>query len=362
MDDRIFLGQFLPQDLIAKYGLSQAANNFCFKIVGLDSFSYCLSIPPLNVEDEIRITADIVDYYTFRMFPHRSVLKLFNLIFENIICYYKILKRREKKVWFYNVYKGNILAYYLLRLFSTKEIYVLLADYNPERMLFVFRKLIINALKSSKGIISLSERCSELNENFISIPGILNEQKLVKEKRPFKRFKRCLLSGTLNKNTGLDLAVEVFKRIPEVNLVLLGKIENNNSIVGIDNNSNIRFLNYLESYDEYLKLLNSVDFILSFRNPDAEVNKYNFPSKILEALSFNIPVISTMSYPELKDIAYFPVKYDVDTIVAFIRSLYGVAKDTEIENASDNFTKLRSYYTQRAWKNAIELIEYNSNN
>lgn len=360
--NRIFIGQFLPQKMMVNYKLSQAANNFCFKIIELNIFNRCLSVPPLNVKDGFDFYSEdhIIRYYTCRIFPHITFFKYLNLLFENIFSFFFIIKMREDNVWFYNVYKGNMLLFYLLYFFSKKRIYVLLADYNPERASRFTRKLIVTALNKCKGIISLSSRCSDLNSNVLSIPGILFENQLRKDSRIFKRTKRFLLSGTLNENTGLYLAIEVFKNLSEYTLIISGflsDIVRKEVESSIKDYSNIILLDFIEDYNNYLKLLDSVDFVLSFRDEKKLVNKYNFPSKILEALSLNIPVLSTMYYSELKDIIYFIADYDKDSIITTIRDLYRPENEIQIEKASDNYDKLNTYYTSGAWINAFEMVE-----
>lgn len=361
-NNRIFIGQFLPQQLMVKYNLSQAANNFCYKIMALNSFDSCLSVPPLNVVDKIHFYSDdkTIMYYTYRLFPHKRVFKYVNSLIENISCYFKMLGSRKNVIWFYNIYKGNVLLAYLLLYFSRKRVYVLLADYNPSRASGVMQKLIVNALKKSKGIISLSARCSEINKNFMSIPGILMDNKLAKQPRPFSNTKRFLLSGTLNENTGLYMAIDVFKKIPDYTLVLSGSLSDDEKKEVqnlIKDYPNIILSGYLKDYNDYLKLLKSVDFVLSLRDENKAVNKYNFPSKILEALSMNIPVLSTMVYPELKDIPYFTSDYDVDSIVAKIMDLYTPQMQKMVLKASDNYEKLSRYYTQEAWDKAFYISE-----
>lgn len=363
---RFFIGQFLPQNLMVKYGLSQAANNFCYKIISLNCFDSFLSIPPLNVKDSIKFheKENTIKFYTFRFFPHYGIIRYINLFFENIICYFKILKSSNVNIWFYNVYKGNILFYYLLKFFSNKKVFILLADYNPYRSSYIMDKLIIYAIKKSNGIISLSSRCSDFNNNFLAIPGILNKNSLRKDYRPFKNTKRFILSGTLNENTGLFLAIEVFKELPEFTLILSGYISDSlkNKVLSlIEGYNNIILMEFINDYKEYLNILDSVDFVLSLRDEKRVVNKYNFPSKILESLSMNIPVLSTMYYPELKEISYFYSKYEKNSVINKIKDLYNDKE--QIVNASDNYISLLKYFTEEAWISAFNQIEnYNNKN
>lgn len=104
----------------------------------------------------------------------------------------------------------------------------------------------------------------------------------------------------------------MFKNIPEAKLYLSGKLDKNNSKIVEEyahKYPNIIYKGFYEKFDDYIHLLQSIDYTLSLRNPNSPVNHYNFPSKILETLAYNKIVISTVKYPELDKINYIVVPY-----------------------------------------------------
>lgn len=361
MKNSIYISQHVPDEFVAKYELSQAANNFCKHIVELDYFSICLSVPPANVDNKFKSFIDTifhVEYHICRIFPHKGFLKIINCIIDNLWIYYRLLHLKEQKVWWYNIYSGNLIAYLLSRFFSKKKNFVLLADYNPNRYNNILGKFILLSLKSANGIISLSARCSNVNRNFISIPGIIPSIKIKKEKG-ILHSNVFLLSGTLNENTGLGLAIETFKQLPTVQLYMTGilSIDKKQEIEAIEKQyPNIHYLGFMENYQDYLDLLNSVDYVLSLRNPDSSVNTYNFPSKILETLAYNKVVISTIEYPELKGLNYILCKYNPNKLVTLIKGIINNKMNDKINDCLDNSRYLSQIVTERAWINAFEKI------
>lgn len=366
MNDRIFVFQNVPIEYVAKYKLSQAANNFCDKIVQLNCFSSYLSVPPSSVDHTFKSFYDKkthIKYHVVRLFTHKRFGKFFNCLLDNLWIYQKILFSKEQKVWWYNVYSGNVVAFILVRFFSLKKNFILIADYNPDRYNFILRKILLNNIHSARGVLSLSARCSDLNQNFISIAGILLGNKIQRVNTSPTVNNRFLLSGTLNKNTGLDLAVKAFKCIPKAELILTGFMgESEKSWIKsvMINYPNIRYVGFISNYSEYLKLLSSIGVVLSLRNPSVEVNRYNFPSKILETLGYGIPIISTIEYPELSGVNYIHSDYDERDLCKIIEDIISGKMYAEMNKCQNNANILRAKFSEKAWIQAFDKIELNS--
>jgi glycosyltransferase involved in cell wall biosynthesis len=116
---------------------------------------------------------------------------------------------------------------------------------------------------------------------------------------------------------------------------------------------NIKCSVFIDYYIEYCEILNQTDFILSFRDPDATVNFYNFPSKILEALSLNIPVISTVKYPELEGVNYLYVEYDVNSIVRLIKEIV----KGEVEILNNSIEMIENAFSEKVWITKFNKLE-----
>ena len=365
MKNSLFISQNVPNTLVKKYNVSQAANNFCLHINELGYFSHHVAIPPANIDQNFQNQIEEntgIEYHLCRVFKHKGIGKAINIILDNIWLYFRILKAPEKNIWFYNVWTGNLLSYLLIHALSFKKVYILLADYNPARYNRWIGKSILWAIRQAKGVVSLSGRCNEVNHNFSCIPGIIPKSKISEQIGNFHRNKCFLLSGTLNKNTGIDLALDVFKNIPEATLFLSGIISDDYKIKVEEicrKYKNIIYKGFFEKHSEYLDLLHSVDFTLSLRDPLSIVNHYNFPSKILETLAYNKIVISTIEYPELNGINYLCAPYDKKRLTTYIENLINTdsKSNTTITACLNNTEILIKKYSEEAWYDVFRSME-----
>lgn len=363
MQNSIYISQNIPNYLVKRYNLSQAANNFCLHINELGYFSTHIAIPPGNVDGTFKSFKEEetgIEYKLCRPFKHKGIGKAFNLLCDNLWLYWRVLRAKEKNVWFYNVWTGNLQSYILIRFLSSKKCFILLADYNPARYSGKVGKLILNAIKSANGVISLSARCAEVNKNFIGIPGIIPERKINRNKGVFQNNKTFLLSGTLNANTGLNLALEVFKDIPEATLYLSGSLSAENQELVNSYTSkyhNIVYKGFFEHIEDYISFLQSVDYTLSLRDPASPVNHYNFPSKILETLAFNKVVISTIEYKELDGVNYIVLPYELKEFKKGVNNLLHENNSSLIDKCINNTDILLEKYSEKSWIEAFTKME-----
>ena len=363
MSYSIFISQNVPNSVVKKYNVSQAANNFCLHINELGYFSQHIAVPPANVDGTFVNHTDNelnIEYHLCRKLKHSGIGKKINTILDNLWMYKRVIIAQEHNVWFYNVWTGNLLAYLLLLLLSNKNVYILLADYNPSRYNNIVGKILLWSISKAKGVISLSARCKEVNKEFFSIPGIIPKKKIQKEICPCIGKNTFLLSGTLNENTGLFLALDIFKNLPETKLYLSGFLSEDSKKKVEDICSrykNIIYKGFFEKYSDYLDFIQSVDITLSLRNPESPVNHYNFPSKILEALACNKVILSTMEYPELTGVNYLVAPYNIESLKIYIEKIITGQKDSELERCLDNTDILTEKYSEKAWIEAFKKME-----
>lgn len=359
---RIYISDIVPQDKVKEYNASQASLNFNTHINQLGCFDRHIAIPPINVGREFKSQIDSkskIEYHTIRIFPHKNIFRYLNSIIENIWLYFQIRKSDANNIWLYNISKLNLLAFWLLSLFSNKNIFVLLADYNPERNRGIIGKLILAGLKRVNGIISLTNRCGDLNKNFLCIPGIIPIHDIKRDPK-FQHNNTFLISGALSPNTGIDIALETFAKVPAARLIITGK---GDKVVDemckkyASKYQNIEYLGFLEKYSDFKAVLDESDFILSFRNPCKEVNQFNFPSKILESLALNKVVISTQEYSELDGVDYIYVPFDKNNIIELLQKIVSGSMDQKINNCTNNHNALINKFTERVWLNAFTRIE-----
>jgi glycosyltransferase involved in cell wall biosynthesis len=117
---------------------------------------------------------------------------------------------------------------------------------------------------------------------------------------------RIVYTGYLATHTGLDLLAETFERMQrrDIELWICGKGRSPAAerLAARDNRVRLRGL---ISDDELTELCAKAAVFVNPRLPDVDENKYNFPSKVLEYLSYGIPVVSTWTEglaPEYRDI------------------------------------------------------------
>ena len=86
------------------------------------------------------------------------------------------------------------------------------------------------------------------------------------------------------------------------------------------NANNIEYLGVLE-YEDYQEILSSCEFGLSLRNPSEMEHRMNFPSKILEYMSFGCIAISSISYSELNKDTYLLTEYSIEGMQFFFKNI-----------------------------------------
>lgn len=352
---RTFVCQVVPKQLTSKLLVSQAANNFCFNLIETNCFDNVVSLIPINITKQIvNDSDDQVCYVQSRFFKsHRNIFKLFNAILESIQLSTKV--KEFNSIWYYNVTPHNLFSCLILKYIYKKQIYVILADYTPSHTKFslqYFIKVFIE--KRVSGIISLSARNIFTHANMDTLAGIIPVNKIhnVGISRPIKND--FLLSGRLEESTGLLLAVETFSQLPECNLYITGVL-NEEMKVEVSMHQNIFYLGLL-SYEEYIEVLEDIPYSLNFRNPNFDKNMNNFPSKIIEAFSYNRIVVSTCRYSELSGFRYFYSKYEKKSLMKLIREIIVMTND-ELESYSNHSLLLEKTFSEQVWKSYLSKTE-----
>ena len=347
---RALICNIIPNKLVHLLHSPQAVNNFCFNLIDNKCFEEVYSIIPISYNDERIKSDDNVKYFTQKKHSNKYVAVLF-LLLSNLSC--SLQARKADTIWFYNIVKSNIISYLILRYIFKKKVYVILLDYTPCNNKFSLQNYIPFLIKKSFGLISLSSRTEITHPNMDYIAGIIPIDKIMKKTSNPNDKLRFLFSGILGRHTGFDLAIDVFEKLPDCELYVTGFGELDS--VNFNKYINIKYLGYL-SYEEYLKLYNEVDICLSFRDPKFPENINNFPSKILEYFSFNKIVISTISYPELKDFKYFSCDYKIENVTKIIEHVCRLQKNKLI-SYFDNSEALKNNFSEIKWRNTLNRIE-----
>lgn len=344
---RVLICHIVPPHLTHKLKVSQAQNSFCYNLLDSGVFKKAISLVPLSVWfDKDKEQELMVDYFISA--KHRTCLigRIWNYIIQSVKLANSV--KQYDAIWFYNLFNLSLLVYLLLKYVYQKDIYVILTDYTPAFRKFSAQAAIKHYIENSKGMINLSKRSMIHHFNVEFIAGIVPSYKISKKILPFHNPIKILFSGTLSDVTGFPMALKVFKQVPNVELYISG----NGEVEDLSAWPHIHYYGMC-SFNEYLNLLNKCDICLNLRNPNLPENLNNFPSKVLEYLSYNKVVVSTIKYPELDGVKYLYVNYNEVDLIQLFTNL----NKSELSTFQDNREAILNTFSENCWKEAIKSIE-----
>lgn len=347
----VVVAEIVPKRLMESAPVSIAAHHFCYKLIDKGVFDDAVALSPIAIKNKIYPEHSDIKIISIRNFPHRSIFRLFNALIECISAYFKVSKYNT--VWFYNINLHTLPLFLLTRYCSKAKPCLILADYTPEASFFKAQYWIGKAMWQSHAILSLSARTEyRKHKRFSVIPGILEQ--LHNSSSPKTKTPYVLFSGVLGAVTGITLAMEVFARIPHVNLVVTGK--DSEEIVSdyAERYANIEYKGFVPQ-EEYNQILSGAFCCLNFRNPNLPENQNNFPSKMLEYLNHDKLVISTMHYPELEDIPYLSADYNIESCMNAVQKALEIlhsGKQTEFCSSE----RIQSLCSPEKWKKTIQRL------
>lgn len=317
----VFVGSYVPKGCENFHsGISFAGNNYQHRVLAaLNCRSFSI-VPLFSPWMEVQ-NHDNVKYsqFKFKWKGAKLLLVFFDFIrfcFGNKSCYV-----------FYNIEPQNILLILYAKYFLRSKVIIILADYLASKSLF--GRIVQYLLNSVTGVLCLREGLL-VNQNNAVMVGLIDNK--TSEEFPVAKEamdltipdKFVLYSGSIGWVTGLELFFQLANRCADVPFVVTGKpFQMSEKALRdlFDKNcreGNVTFLGAIES-DVYDSILKRSTCILSMRDPSKEEHKGNFPSKIIEALVFGKPLISTMAYSELPSDVYIPCNYEPQSIDAKIK-------------------------------------------
>ena len=349
---RIFITHIVPQDKILKYNLSVAACNFSLNLINGNVFDKVYSVLPTFVRGEIEPFDGLV-YSSLRnkgktlskVAPFLENLKLFRIIPNN------------SSVWYYNCTVLNVLLIIMLKLFrpSVKQNMIIL-DYTPStRLIDRFLLRLTNRMDS---VIKLADSPLFTCKNTDCLPGVVpmdspSYPRITQIKKEF------LISGVLSENISmLSMLLRAFSKMPEMTLHITGKALDLELIRKYHDKYNNIIYHGMVSYDDYLRILHDVPFLLSTRNPESPENQCNFPSKIIEALLHNRIIISTLHYNQLEGINYWKVSSNENDFINDIRKIIEQPTNILLKYANQS-DLVKQKYNVEIWKETMVKLENN---
>ena len=350
---RVFLTHILPPAQCATYHLSIAASNFSYALIEGGLFDSVYStMPPFVTAHRNELKEESFTLVYSRLHSWGRRWGSLASIHDQILMFRRI--PRGTKLWLYNVSQLNFVLVLLLWMFKRGTmINVIELDHTPSTRLSIHR-LFQNIINRSHGVICLSDSPLLTNMNRCCLPGVVSPTvgNASRIKRAGKSF---LLSGTLNEHIAMQSQILIlFSQMPELTLHITGKSENEGQLREYaDRYENIIYHGQVDR-TEYRTILQSVTFVLSTRDPEHPDNALNFPSKIIEALSCNRGVISTIHYPQLAPLKYLEV--DVRHLAEDFHRIASMSAEDLVPYVNQSELTRRAFST-KVWDEKMKQIE-----
>ena len=358
----VFVGSFTSfEDSKKSRYFSQAGNLYQEKLISFLKPDICISILPMFVQEKYVFSYRVpVKFINNQSLLPSNFNKIYRLLFDTAQTLKIIRGNKSSDVLFYNIDVQNFLIVLLSKYIFKRNIYVVVADYTGE-MPGLFNKFIKRLLYKISGVIILNSNIN-CNKNSQLMPGLLYKKDIVISDNGSVNS-RVIMSGSLGKTTGFELALECFSNKPECELIITGKpfrysddefkllIEKY-----VSNSSNIKYFGMLE-YDEYAELMSGCDIALSLRNPENDEHAYNFPSKILEYLSASKFVISTLKYNDLPSDMIFFSEFNAISLSKKIDDLLMFNSESVIDKRRKIHSFLVDNYSEDKLIKAMALLK-----
>jgi hypothetical protein len=358
---RIFVSQIFPQEFIGKFQVSQAGNNFCYRLISYNAFTDVFSICPINVRERLTSHGFAFHFVQRRLVPHVGILRAFNVFLENMEVFRAIFatSRRQDSVWFYNITVSNFILFIFLKLVR-RNVYVIVADHEPKFPVLSFAFASHLLLKIADGIISLSDSLrGSFSKNLEVLCGVIDEA------LPMRKINGALVvnkgiflyAGALEDYCGISLALNAFKECPKAQLVITGRGSCSEKVLDFCRKyPNIHYLGFMD-YQKYLDVMSSVTFCLSLRDPSVPFNQFNFPSKIIEFCQFGKVVITTMEYSSFPCRSLLRSNFEVADLVNVVYKCLGMDRRAIGIRGRDAQISILMNFGKERWLRVISSVE-----
>jgi glycosyltransferase involved in cell wall biosynthesis len=258
-----------------------------------------------------------------------------------------------------NVFINSILLFKLIKLSLTNGNPILIITYNLYSYNFIlplYCKYILKIkwisivadplndntdkynplMNLSNGAVFLSNFLYEKSDlrNKINIEGGVVKISDTKHQTP-KEYRYILYTGKISYHNGIELLINAFNQINDTDLYLIitGKGESKYLLEAVKINERIIYKGTVAE-NELLRLYENADILISPRLISDKTNSAIFPSKILEYLSYNKPIISTYTpgiNDEYKEVLKFVYSDSVEELARAIEEV--LAWDSQQLNA-----------------------------
>ncbi len=350
---RIFVTHVLSHSAGQQHGISIAATNFSHNLLSGGGFDKCYSILPTFVsETDGNECPDDIELVFFKGLRRLGRLgRIASVLIEQWKLFRKIPKNAN--VWLYNITPLNTLLIRLLKRFKPSvRIYPIVLDFTPG-----IHDKYLPLINNSDGRVLLanSNRFNQINA--VCMPGVVPiddyEKPLIKQCQA-----TFLLSGKLLPEISmLPTVLDAFSKIPDAQLIICGQeCQDESQVLETANRCpNIKYLGNI-TFSEYMQLLHNCTFVLSTRDYTFPENECNFPSKIIEALSHNRIVLSTIDYPSLNNINYFRISHNSNEMAKDIKNIISMPEKELLKYANQQ-SAVKILFSVNEWNKVMTNIE-----
>jgi hypothetical protein len=325
----VFVGQFVEEEeSYLDSRISQAGNNYQLRLLKLVNPDFVISLLPIfldgnkfsriNTNSNLRVSGRGI----------RNIILRF--VYDSYDALRAISKRNCNIIVYYNIDLQNLLLIVLSKYFLKKKVFLIIADFPYFQNNFK-SKIVRELVSNLDGAVVFNSNIKVGCPNILSI-GFVNDSDLFFRAESFIR-PVVLMSGSLGKTTGLELALETFSQLPYFELHISGRPykydqnEFDRLIYYYTSNFSNIFFHGLLTKDGYNLLLNKCDIALSLRNPEDNEHQFNFPSKILEYLANSKFVISTLCYSDLDNDLYFKSDFNTENLKFVLNKILNFSPD-----------------------------------
>lgn len=309
-----------------------AVNNYIFPIGELfvDGYSYCDPVP-----------TKMVNYISLPMLRYYIINK--NIIHEIdvIMNHHKINYVITYNTTYINV---NIAQYLQNRGVRWISIY---ADANNDKQLLS---------KADYHLYFSNESFRRSNyKNKLNFEGAI--YKNVQDVFIENDNKVFLYTGVIRKENGVDLMLDAFKTLGDKDAILkiCGKGNYTGFLAKVKSDSRIHYLEMVDN-EELIKLYEEASYYLNPRLSEYIENANNFPSKILDYLSYAKPIISTKTKginPIYYNYLYLLEKENISGLSDMMRQMLNLT----LEEKRDLYQKIKKFANQtHSWNIRINEL------
>ena len=275
----------------------------------LDNFNYFSQ----NVE--------LINFSKENSYNFKNIKKEYNLHSSKNISIKSVFKKKKKNSFLNRIYFGFDSALYLKKknsLIITRSLFssFFLTLFKKKHFLEIHNKLqgiskiiFLNfgfmRSKYIQKLIFITKPLEKLYKNnyyrSIVLPDAVDTKDFKKKIKIKKRVKKILYIGSFYDGRGIEIILEVAKKLKEYKFELIGN-RNNISAKDFKAIKNIRILNYLK-YNLVSKKILEADLLLMPYNPNfvginsknktSETSKFMSPLKMFEYLASGVPLISS---------------------------------------------------------------------